>query len=559
MCSKVILNKNFYKTIFFIALVFSFVIAKKIYASENLHYLSSYYGSLLAGQIAKYNNENKIASKYYRFANQKNPKNNDILELSLTSSLLSGDIKLALEDLEKYDNNLSTENSKISQLLKFIKYIKNENYKKALKLLNQNEEIIITTKVQPIIKAWLADSFSKAKSEINQFEYKSDGLVMSDIYFIHLALINDFYKDKANAINIFEETLSSGVDNRLRHMFFYKNLIDDKVEENKIIKSFVNKNPSHSFNIYLNKKNLNDFEVTTRKDGISESLFNIAEALYSQRMYDLSIAYCYLSLYLNKSNFINYYLLSQNFIMLQKAEKAISVLQNIPLNSYLGWNSFLKMADINLNLNHFTKAENFILQLKKYSSNRVDVHYKLGEIYHNKKDYNKAIKAFNEAISLLKISSEENWYLYYSRGMSYERSNQWEKAEKDFLHALELSPRQPLVLNYLGYTWIDYGINLKKAENFIREAIKLRPKDGYFIDSLGWAYYRQGKYDLAVLELEKAVGLIPNDPVINDHLGDALFRAGYYNEAKYQWNRALLYEPDKELKDSIEFKLEKGL
>ena len=143
--------------------------------------------------------------------------------------------------------------------------------------------------------------------------------------------------------------------------------------------------------------------------------------------------------------------------------------------------------------------------------------------------------------------------------MSYERSNQWEKAEKDFLYALELSPQQPLVLNYLGYTWIDYGINLKKAENFIREAIKLRPKDGYFIDSLGWAYYRQGKYDLAVLELEKAVGLIPNDPVINDHLGDALFRAGYYNEAKYQWNRALLYEPDKELKDNIKFKLEKGL
>ena len=89
MDSKVILNKNFYKTIFFFTLVFFFLIAKKINASENLHYLSSYYGSLLAGQIAKYNNENKIASKYYRFANQKNPKNNDILELSLMSSILT--------------------------------------------------------------------------------------------------------------------------------------------------------------------------------------------------------------------------------------------------------------------------------------------------------------------------------------------------------------------------------------------------------------------------------------------------------------------------------------
>ncbi len=559
MDSKVILNKNFYKTMFFLVLVFFFVIAKKINASENLHYLSSYYGSLLAGQIAKYNNENGIASKYYRFANKKNPKNNDILELSLMSSILSGDIKLALEDLEKYDNNTSVKNSQIRQLLKFIKYVKNENYSKALKLLNQNEEIIITTKVQPVIKAWLADNYSKAKSEIDQFEYKKDGLVMSDIYFFHLALINNFYKKKLNAINIFEKTLSSGIENRLRHMFFYKNLIGDKAKESKIIKSFVNNNPSHSFNIYVNKKNLTDFKISSKKDGISESLFNIAEAFYSQRMYDLSIAYCYLSLYLNKNNFINYYLLSQNFIMLQKAEKAISVLQNIPLDSYLGWNSFLKIADININLNNYSKAERFILRLKNYSSDRVDIHYKLGEVYHNSKNYDKAIKAFSEAISLLKISSEEHWYLYYSRGMSYERSNQWEKAEKDFLYALELSPLQPLVLNYLGYTWIDYGINLKKAEDFIKKAIKLRPKDGYFIDSLGWAYYRQGKYDLAVLELEKAVGLIPNDPVINDHLGDALFRAGYYNEAKYQWNRALLYEPEKELKENIKFKLEKGL
>ncbi len=559
MDSKVILNKNFYKLVIFSVLTFFLLITKKINSSDNLYYLSSYYGSLLAGQIAKYNNENEIASKYYRFASQKNPKNANIFELSLMSSILSGNITIALKELEKHENDLFAKKSQISQLLYFIKYVKDENYEKALKLLNSNEKIIIATKVQPIIKAWLADNLKNAQSEINKFEYKSDGLVMSDIYFIHLALINSFYKDNISAINIFEKTLNSGIENRLRHMFFYKNLISDKLEVNEIIKSFATKSPSHSFNIYIHKKNLNDFKIVSKKDGISESFFNIAEAFYSQRMYDLSIAYCYLSLYLNKNNFINYYLLSQNFIMLQKDKKAVNVLQNIPLNSYLGWNSYLKIADINLNLNNYSKAESVILKLKKYSPNRIDIHYKLGEVYHSKKDYDKAIKAFSKAISFLEISSKKDWYLYYSRGMSYERSNQWEKAEKDFLYALKLSPLQPLVLNYLGYTWIDYGINLNKAESFIKKAVKLRPKDGYFIDSLGWAYYRQGKYDLAIMELEKAVELVPNDPVINDHLGDALFRAGYYTEARYQWNRALLYKPEKELKNNIEFKLKKGL
>lgn len=559
MYSKVILINNFYKKTFFLVLTFFLLISKKVSSIDDLQYLSSYYGSLLAGQIAKYNNENEIASKYYRFANQKNPNNKNILELTLMSSILSGNVKLALEEQKKYDNDLLKKKSQVSQLLYFIDHVKNEDYNEALQILNENQKIIIIPKVHPIIKAWLSDNSTRAKFEIEKFDYKNDRLVMSDMYFLHLALINNFYKSKEEAIKIFEKTLSSGVENRLRHMFFYKDLIDNELENTEIISSFVNNNPSHSFNLYLNKKNLKDFKIIKKKDGISESLFNIAEALYSQRMYDLSIAYCYLSLYLNENNYINYYLLSQNYLMLNKNDKAVNALQNIPLESYLGWNSYIKIADINLNLSNYSKSENFILKLKKYSSNRVDVHYKLGEIYHNKKDYDKAIVAFSEAISLLKISSKENWYLYYSRGMSYERSKQWKKAEKDFLYALDLSPEQPLVLNYLGYTWIDYGINLDKAESFIRKAIKLRPKDGYFIDSLGWAYYRQGKYDLAVLELEKAVGLIPNDPIINDHLGDALFRAGFYSEAKYQWNRALLYKPEKKLRENLEFKLKKGL
>jgi len=559
MYSKVILIKKFYKVKLVLTLIISLLAFKNINSSDNLFFLNSYYGSLLAAQIAKYNNDNEIASKYFRFANSKNPENRGILELSLMSLILSGNISTALEELTKYKENSLIKQSKISKLLYFINYVKNEEYKKALEILNKNKDIIVTTKVQPIIKAWLTDNINDAETEINKFEYKNDGLVMSDIYFLHLGLINRFYNNTDKAINIFEKTLNSGIESRLRHLFFYKNIIDNRMNENKVINKFSKKNPSHSFNIYLNKNNFKDFEIKDKKDGISESLFNIAEALYSQRMYDLSITYCYLSLYLNNENFINYYLLSQNLIMLNKSKKAIQVLKKIPLNSYLGWNSYLKLADINISINNYQEAESYALKLKKFSSDRVDVYYKLGEIYHNKKEYNQAIFSFTKAINLLKKSTEENWYLYYSRGMSYERYKKWEKAEKDFLYALKLSPKQPLVLNYLGYTWIDYGIKLKEAESFIKEAIKLRPKDGYFIDSLGWAYYRQGNYDLAVVELERAVALVPNDPIINDHLGDALFRAGYQNEAKYQWNRALLYEPEKNLRENIEYKLKKGL
>ena len=402
MYSKVILIKYFFKVKLILTLIISLLVIKNLNSSDKLFYLNSYYGSLLAAQIAKYNNENEIASKYYRFANTKDPENNGILELSLISLILSGNVNAALEELSKYEKILSEKQSKISQLLYFVNYVKNKEYKKALKILNNNEEIIVTSKVQPIIKAWLANNIEDAEDEIKKFEYKSDGLVMSDIYFLHLGLINKFYNNTDKSIKIFEKTLNSGVDNRLRHMFFYKNIIGNKLNESKVIEEFTKKNPSHSFNIYLNKKNLNDFKIKDKKDGISESLFNIAEALYSQRIYDLSMTYCYLSLYLNSENFINYYLLSQNLIMLNKNKKALDVLKKIPLDSYIGWNSYLKIADININLNNYQEAEKYILKLKKLSSDRVDTHYKLGEIYHNKKEYDQATFSFTKAINLLK-------------------------------------------------------------------------------------------------------------------------------------------------------------
>jgi len=120
-----------------------------------------------------------------------------------------------------------------------------------------------------------------------------------------------------------------------------------------------------------------------------------------------------------------------------------------------------------------------------------------------------------------------------------ERLKQWGKAEPSFNKALELYPDQPQVLNYLGYSWVDMGIHLDRALDMIKKAVELRPQDGYIVDSLGWAYYKLGRYDEAVVELEKAVKLRPEDPTINDHMGDAYWRVGRQLEATFQWHHAI--------------------
>ena len=103
------------------------------------------------------------------------------------------------------------------------------------------------------------------------------------------------------------------------------------------------------------------------------------------------------------------------------------------------------------------------------------------------------------------------------------------------------------MLNYLGYSWVDQGRNLKQAMEYIRKAVKLKPDDGYYVDSLGWAYYRLGNLAAAVENLERAVELKPDDPIINDHLGDAYWKVGRKLEAKYQWQQSLTLKPEDEL------------
>ena len=181
----------------------------------------------------------------------------------------------------------------------------------------------------------------------------------------------------------------------------------------------------------------------------------------------------------------------------------------------------------------------------------------LGDIYRNYNKYNEAIKFYNEAVSRIEKIGPEHWDLLYSRGMAYERNNQWNRAEKDFLKILELVPDQPDVLNYLGYSWIEQNTNLGQAKKFILKAVRMKPSDPYIVDSLGWAYYNLKEYDKAIEELERAVNLKPTDPIINDHLGDAYLKVNRKLEALYQWKKAIQFKPENDLEKKIEKKIKK--
>jgi Flp pilus assembly protein TadD len=190
---------------------------------------------------------------------------------------------------------------------------------------------------------------------------------------------------------------------------------------------------------------------------------------------------------------------------------------------------------------------------------RIDALVQLGDLRRHDESYAESEAAYSRAIARLGAPRREHWTLLYARGIAYERTKRWPEAEADFLHALELEPEQPFVLNYLGYSWVDMGMHLDRAKGMLNRAVELRPDDGYIVDSLGWVHFRLGDYGAAADTLERAVELEPGDPVINDHLGDAYWRVGRQREARYQWQRVLTLDPDEEVSVEVEQKLRSGL
>jgi tetratricopeptide (TPR) repeat protein len=300
--------------------------------------------------------------------------------------------------------------------------------------------------------------------------------------------------------------------------------------------------------------------INSAENGLAEALFDLASVVNQPESIDLALLYSRCAIQVRPHLPLAQLLLSDVLSAQNKPEESLAILAEIPPSSPYSWSARLRVA---ADLEMLDRTEEAIAQLKRMSAEsptRAGAEMQLGDLLRGKKRFSEAVEAYDEAIKRLSAAGmPERWSLYYSRGIALERSGQWKPSEADLLHALELKPEQPLVLNYLGYSWIDRGENLQRGLKMIEKAVELRPEDGYIVDSLGWAHYRLGDYSSAVEYLEKAIELVPEDPTINDHLGDAYWQSGRPSEARFQWRRALQFGPEADEVKPIEAKLDRGL
>lgn len=298
-----------------------------------------------------------------------------------------------------------------------------------------------------------------------------------------------------------------------------------------------------------------DRAVRSATDGIAEAYLAMAATLRQQNATDVAQVVLRLALDL-RPDFTPARLLMADLQDATRPEAALATLDGVPQDDPLAAVVGLRRAALLAAMDRHDDAAAVLERLADAFPDRPEPLAQLGESQRRRGRFAEAAATYTRALERVQEPDAAPWGLHYERGIAFDRSGQWDRAEADFKRALELSPEQPYVLNYLAYSWAERGRNLDEARRMLERAVALRPEDGAIVDSLGWVLYRQGELDEAVRRLERAVELQPGDATINAHLGDVYHAAGRAQEAVFQWRRALLLKPEPDEAARIEAKLQ---
>ena len=371
-------------------------------------------------------------------------------------------------------------------------------------------------------------------------------------------LVEGKKKEAATFLTKVEEQNFSSI--RIKELLFYSFLkLNQKNKAEKIFNEMslkdLNLKP-YRMSYFLNNDYLLN-PIKTQKDGLAEILYNISSWYYQKNLFKYSIFFGKLSLRV-RPNFNAMKLLLVNALEeIGYEQVAVDLISSVNKRNLY----FMKFIKLKNSLSeNFLSERQLIDDLKNLSKTfpkNWQITLLLADRLRSQKKFKESIELYSNVIENELV--ENKFAVLYSRGIAYERLNDWNNAEKDLSDALEINPNDPYVLNYLAYSWLDRNLNLDKAVNLLKKAVELEPNDGYIIDSLGWAFYLTGVIDKSIFYLEKAVSIMPNDATLNDHLGDAYWKSGRKQEANSQWKRVLIIDPNFKNKEKILKKLELGI
>ena len=551
--------------ILFVIIFFSTLQAKNLDKFNEGGYISDYF----SGILLLHNDEYKESYKFLKKLDGLETNHRNYSSKYLFSLINLGKFN------EAFDYSKKLEKRKLSNfesdLIIGLYYFKNEKFDLAqkyfLKLKNRKSQIIFNNFVSNSLLNWSSFKtldLNSAQKKIYEIDSKFTNLRNIQNVFLHC-----FYESKKTEL-LFKNLVSNEKIDFSRYNYFYATYLKNVGQLQKAKKVLNSSIELYPRNLLLNQYKLdlenekyeNNFNCQNLSHVVAEILYITANALSSQNIYTFSNFYLNLSKYLNKDfNSIDT-LLAENFYKIDNFKQAKKIYGEIEKKgtAFL-WYATKQKAKIYIKEEKNKKALKILKDTyEKLPEKSIYQKFDYAKFLRNNDQFENSIKLYTEILKSINTNHPLYPEVIEARGVAYERIGEWEKAEKDLLSSLKVSPDQAYVINYLAYSWIEKGMKISQSLEMLERANNLKSNDPYIIDSLGWALFKLERYDESKNYLQSAVKLMPADPIINDHYGDVLWKNGNKIQARYFWKYVLnLKETEKDMKQNIKDKLISGL
>lgn len=519
-------------------------------------------GNYLAARFAGQQSDLDAAARYFAEALSNDPDDPFLLERTFALSLAAGDVENALA----YGRRLATvdRDNRLAALALGINALSTNKWSVAIETLKPANAGPLAGLTVEVLSAWAEAGGGNVDKALARLDALSGEDWFAFFRAYHGGLIADFAGRHDEAVKRLQQaySLDSGAV-RVTEAYIRALARAGQTETARVVLAeALGRAPNHpllmAVGADLGKATPKPLAASP-KAGAAEILAGLGSAIARDDTGELAAVYLQLALHLDPSADFARISLAEIFERSKQYERSIEVLSGVPETSPLKRNAEIQIGfDYNA-LDKVDEARKHLTKLVEADPSDLEAVTALGNLLRARKMFKESAEAYSAGIATLKEPALQHWPLFYYRGITYERTKRWPEAEADFRKALSLAGDQALVLNYLGYSLVDRGEKLDEALKMIEKAVEMEPTDGYIVDSLGWVYFKLGRFDDAVVQLERAVDLKPEDPVINDHLGDAYWRIGRKLEARFQWSHARDRNPEPEDLAKILKKLQEGL
>lgn len=509
-------------------------------------------GNYLAARFAQRHQDWHAAHTYMKNVIAFDTANPLLTQRAFLLAIGAGE-KQSAEELATTLAAAGAENSELAYIYLACDALRDKDFNKAATMIDSLPDDGFGQYTKPLLTAWTIMGRDGKDAAIAYLKTQAEET--DPTFNIHAALMSELSGDTDAAEAHYRTAMQEGMT--LPNAVLAGNFFQRKGDADMAKKIYSGLGDVYHFTPFIGKDTRAN--IQTAADGAAVALFDLATLLYERRAYDSAQIYGRLVQLLSPTSAFAQLMMGDIAAINEQYGDAVAAYDDINRTSPLYWLSRIRVAEVYEAADHPESAAILLEDLSHNKETRVQALVGLGDLHRRHEDFASAIKSYDAALAEIGDVTEDHWAVVYARGMSLERLNNWDRAEKDLLQALSFQPDNPMILNYIGYSWAEKGINLVKAKEYLHRAVTLRPNDGYILDSYGWVLYRLGEFAEAADWLEKSVAYVPDDSSILDHLGDAYWQTGRKTEARFKWQRAHDLSKDADFRGLALQKMKKGI